>query len=161
MGLRQFGHHILAFQEQANTVRACESLGIAEELGQGGTGPGRHHIKGLGRGILYPEIADDDRQSHALGGGGEEGAFLGGGFVEGHGHLAAQHFRQDQPRKAGAGAQIGQSTGLSPDQGHKLGGIPEVAVPDIVEGFGGNQVMTGIPVGQNIRIGLEMGQCFT
>src|SRR6201996_6261890 len=37
--LGQFRPHILSLQEQANTVRTCESLGVFQQQGQGGQRP--------------------------------------------------------------------------------------------------------------------------
>src|SRR3569833_1989803 len=52
MGFGQFCPFILAFEEQANAVRACEPIGISQQLGQGGQGPGGDDVEGLGRQIF-------------------------------------------------------------------------------------------------------------
>ena len=161
MGFRQFSPHILAFEEQANAVRACEPFGVFEELGQGGAGPGRDHIKGLNRGRFHPAIVDGDGQVHGLGRSFEESAFLGGGLEQGNGNPAAQHLRQDQPRKAGAGAHIRQGASFGGDEGGELGGIPEMPPPKVIQGASGDQIMQGIPFAQDPGIGLQPGQCFT
>src|SRR5580704_5796365 len=45
MGFRQFGPHILTFEEQANAVRAEKMVRIAKQFGQGGAGPRRHDVE--------------------------------------------------------------------------------------------------------------------
>ena len=160
MGFGQFLPQILPLQEQANRARACESNCIAQQPGQRGTGPAGDDVKGLGRsvfhtGVQYPDII----QLHARRRRREEGAFLGGGFVQGHGDIRP-HGRQDQPGKASAGAQISQSASSIRDQGCQLGAIPEVALPQFGQGASGHQVMAFVPVGQDVGIGLQLSQCF-
>jgi len=76
----------------------------------------------------------------------EEGALLGGGFVQSHGQVGP-HRGQDQAGKTGAGAKIGQGFGRCGDQGHQLGGIPEVPMPKIGKRALCHEIMPGIPVG--------------
>ena len=161
MGFRQFRPHILAFQEQTNAVRACEMLCIGQQLGQGGAGPGGDDIERL-RGAssirrLRIVTGSAMRSAAAV----RKAHFLAVASIEGHGDPISQHLRQDQARKAGAGAQIGQRSGFWRDEGRKLGGIPEMPPPDILQGAGGNQIMAGVPVLEQAGIGLQPGQCFT
>lgn len=160
MGFRQFRPHILSFQEQANAVRAHQRLGVGEQQGQGGQGPRRQHIERIWRQGLDPRVLDTRRQAHALGGGGQEGAFLPRGLVERNGDLGA-HRRQHQPGEPGPGTQISQSPGSGRDQGFQLGGIEEMAVPKVNQGAFGHQIVAFVPVGQQVGIGLQPGQCFT
>ena len=113
----------------------------------------------LWRQVLDPHILYGDGQGHAFCGGLQEGAFLGGGFVQGHGEVRP-HRRQHQPRKAGAGAQVGQGVGLFRDQGGKLGGIPHVPLPEVGQGASGHQIVPFAPVRQQFGIRLQLRQCF-
>ena len=160
MGLRQFRHHILSLQEQANGVRAHQRLGVGEQQGQGRQRPGRHEVEGLGGQGLYPFVLDPNPQAHPLGGGGQEGAFLPGGFMQGHGDLWP-HRREHQPGEPGPGTQIGQSPGSRRDQGPQLGGIKEMAAPKVGKGTFGHQIVALVPIGQQIGICLQPGKCFT
>ena len=69
--------------------------------------------------------------------------------------------RQHQTGEAGPGAQIGQGPGAGRDEGDKLGAVPEMPLPDIAQSAGGHQIMTGVPVRQDIGIGLQPRLCFT
>src|SRR5476651_2823 len=126
--LGQFRTHILAFQEQANTVRSHEAVGIFQQLWQGSDGPGRDHVESPGRQVFHPGVLDCDREAHPLCCGLQKSAFLGGGLKQGHGEVWP-HRRQDQPRKPGAGTQIGQVFGPRWDKGCQLSGIPEMPAP--------------------------------
>src|SRR5258707_1290592 len=79
MGFGQFMPHISPLQEQANTVRPQEAVGIFQQPGQGSAGPGGDHVEGLGRQVFHPRIFDSDGQAHSLRRSLEEGTFLGGG----------------------------------------------------------------------------------
>ena len=83
MGFGQFYRYILSFQQQANTVRSQEFLCIAQQLGKRRAGPRRHQIEGLGGSVFHADIMDGDLKLHALGCGGQEGAFLGGRLEKG------------------------------------------------------------------------------
>ena len=72
-----------------------------------------------------------------------------------------QEFRQNQARKPGPGTQIRQALGAFWNQGDQLRGIPEVPPPQILERFGGDQIVTKVPVQEQFRVALEAGQCFT
>ena len=135
-------------------------MGIVQQQGQGGERPGRHHIKGLRGHVFKPRIADLDLQAHAVGSGLQEGALLGRGFMQGDFQLRP-HRRQHQTGKAGARTQIGQGQGRFRDQGCQLGAIPQMTVPKVGQGAFGHQIVPGVPVGQQIGIGLQPGQCFT
>lgn len=160
MGFGQFSPYILSLEEQANSVRSHEAVGIFEQLGQGRAGPSRDNIKGPMGQAFHPRVFNSDVQTHALCGGTQECAFLGGGFVQGHGQLRP-HGGQHQTWKTRAGTQIGQSAGVRGDHRGKLGAIPQVPMPDIGQGAFGHKVMQGIPVGQQVGIDLQPGQCFT
>ena len=160
MGFGQFRPQILAFQEQANAVRTCESVGVGKQQGQGRQGARRHHIIGVWGQLLDAGIFDRHSQAHPGGGLFEELAFLGGGLMQGDGEVRP-HRRQHQAGKAGTGAQIGQAAGGFGDQGDQLGGIPEMPPPKVGQGASGHQIMPGIPVLQQIGIKLQPGQCFT
>lgn len=160
MGLGQFRPQILALQEETNAVRTCEPLRIGQKQGQGGQGPGCYHVMGAGGQLFDPDILDRHGQAHALGGGFEEVALLGGGLMQGDGQVRPQR-RQHQPREAGSGPQIGQGAGIFGDQGPQLGGIPEMPTPQVGQGASGHQIVPCVPVGQQIGIGLQPGQCFT
>jgi hypothetical protein len=82
MGFGQFSPHILSFEEQATAVLACERIGILQQLGQGGQGPGCHHIESLRRRIFQAGIPDRDRHAHTIGRSLKEGALLGGGLMQ-------------------------------------------------------------------------------
>ena len=160
MGFRQFRPRILSLQKQTNTVRAGERLGVGQEQGQGGQRPGRHHIEGLGRQGLDAGILDRELEAHALGGSGKEGALLSGGFMKRDGDLWP-HRCQYQAGEPGTGTQISEVPGSRWDQGLQLGGIQEMAVPEIGQGAAGHQIVVLVPGDQQIGISLEPGQCFT
>ena len=80
--------------------------GVGEEFGQGSTGAGGDDVEGVGRGVFHAGVLNGDGQFHALGGGGQKGAFLGRGLVKRDRDPAAQHFGQHQAGKAGTRAQI-------------------------------------------------------
>lgn len=65
-----------------------------------------------------------------------------------------------QPRKPGAGAQIGPADGLW-GQLIDLPGIQRVAEPEIFERRAAHQIGVGIGFGQQIAPALEPGDCFT
>src|SRR3569833_338521 len=109
MGFGQFSHYILSFKEQANAIRACERMGILQQLGQGAQSPCCHHIENLSRQFFQTGISYGDFHPHPLCGGLEEGALFGGGFVQGHSKVGPQQ-GQHQAWKAGARTQIRQST---------------------------------------------------
>lgn len=160
MGLGQFGPYILAFQEETNAVRTCEPLGVGQQQRQRRQRPGRYHIMGTRGQLFDPGVLDRDGQAHPLGRGFEEVAFLGGGLMQGYGHLRP-HRRKHQPGEPGPGTQIGQGPGALWDQRRQLSRIPEMPAPQVGQGAFGHQIMAGVPVGQQIGIGLEPGQCFT
>ena len=56
---------------------------------------------------------------------------------------------------------IGQGPGSGRYLRHQLGGVPEMAVPKVGQGTFRYQVVPSVPVGQEIGIGFELGQCFT
>ena len=161
MGFGQFDRYILSLQEQANTVRPQEILCIAQQLRQGRAGPRRHQIEGLRWRVFHPLIADLDGNLHPLGGGLQKGTLLGRGLEKSDRQPVAQKRRQDQARKACAAAHVSQGLSVIWNKGGKLGRIPDMASPDIGQGRSGNQIVTGIPIGQQINLGLEPGQCFT
>ena len=118
MGFRQFGPHILTLQEQANAVRACEMLCVAQQLRQGGAGPGGYDIERLFRRVFHAPVFDCNGQRQAVRGGRQKGAFFRGGLMQRDPNPIAQQFRQHQARKSRSGAQIGQACGC---WGHKWG----------------------------------------
>ena len=160
MGLGQFGPYILALQEETNTIRTCEPLGIGKQEGQGRQGPGRHHIIRIGGQLFDPGILNGRGETHARRRGLQELAFLGGGFMQGDRKVGA-HRRQNQSRETRPGAEIRQGTGACRDVRRKLGAIPEMPPPEIGQGAIGHQVMPGVPIGQEAGISLQPGQCFT
>jgi hypothetical protein len=85
MGFGQFSPNILPLQEQANAVRVCERIGILQQLGQGGQSPRGHHIESPGRQVFQTGIPDRGFCAGAVRDGLEKSAFLGRGFVQGHG----------------------------------------------------------------------------
>ena len=161
MGFGQFDRYILSFQEQTNTVRSHEILCIAQQLRQRRAGPGGYHVKGLGRCVFHALIAYLHRKLHPLGSSLQKSAFLGRGLKKGDRQPLAQKLCQNQARKACTAAQIGQGMGFGWDKGGKLGAVPGMPPPDFAQGRSGNQIMPGIPVGQQVHMGLEPGQCFT
>ena len=68
---------------------------------------------------------------------------------------------QDQPRKAGATAQVDESLGARRDQGPKLGRIQKMAAPDVVERFRADEIDRLLPFDDECGIGLEALECFT
>ena len=160
MGLGQFRPHILSLQEQANTVRAGARPGIIQKPGKGGQRPGRHHVIGLVGQIFDPRVFNGDRQGHALGRGAQECGLLADALMQGDGDILAQG-GQHQAGKAGARAQIRQGFCLRRDKGGQLGAVPHVPPPQLGQGAGRHQVMAGIPVGQDVGIGLQPRQCLS
>ena len=97
----------------------------------------------------------------AGGGSAQELAFLAGSLEKAHRNLAFEYRGQHQPREPGAGTEIRQCTGSFRHQGNKLCAIPEMPLPQLFDGLAGHQIVPGIPVGQDIGISLQPGQCFT
>lgn len=162
MGFGQFLPQILPLQEQANRARACESNCIAQQPGQRGTGPAGDDVKGLGRGVFhtgvqYPDII----QLHARRRRREEGAFLGGGFEQGHLEPVPQHRRQDKAGKPGARSKIDQRPGGFRDKRGQLGAVQKVAAPEIGHAGTGHQIVAAVPVRQQVGIRFQAGKCFT
>lgn len=161
MGLRQFGPHILTLEKQANAVPAYEILRIAQELRQGRAGAGGHHIEGVGGPFFHPLVHDHDLQLHDFGSRCQKSAFLGGRIMQGHTDPVPQQFRQYQARKPSPGTQIRQSLGIFRNQGCQLRGIPEMPPPQIFQRLWGNQIVTGVPIEQEIGVPRQAPQRFT
>lgn len=136
-------------------------LCIPQELGQGGAGPGGDDIEGLEGHFFHALVFDCDWQTHPLGRSAQKSAFLGGGLEEGDRNPVPEQFGQNQPWKPCSRTQIHQSLGRDGNQGGQLGGIPEMAAPKIVQGPFGNQIVTAVPIPQQVRVIFQPFQCFT
>ena len=51
--------------------------------------------------------------------------------------------------------------GIRRQQGGELGAIPEMALPEIGQGAFGHQIVPGVPIDQQVGIGLQPCRCFT
>jgi len=101
MGIGQFSPHILSLQKKTNTVRACERIGILQQLGQGSQSPRCDDIENLWRQIFQTGIADRHPRADAFCRGLEKGALLGRGLMKGDCQIGPKH-GQDKGRKAGS-----------------------------------------------------------
>ena len=68
---------------------------------------------------------------------------------------------QDEPGESRAAAQIDQARGFRRDESGKLGRVPDMAAPDIVQRARGDQVVSRVPFAEQADIGLQPRQCFT
>lgn len=161
MGFGQFFPQILTLQEQAKRARTCESMRQPQQPGQGGAGPRGNHVKAFGGRFLHPGLNHPDTKPHRRRRRVQERAFLACGLEQGDGKLIRQHRRQHQTGKPRPRAQIGQCAGTFRDMAGKLGTVPHMAPPKLVQTGPGHQIVAAVPVGQQRGIGLQPGQCFT
>jgi hypothetical protein len=69
--------------------------------------------------------------------------------------------REDEAGKTGAASEIDKDAGCRGDQRHKLCRIDEVAIPQIVERPGADQIDRALPFPQQIRVNVQTFACFT
>ena len=135
-GLGQFRPHILAFQEQADRLRAGEMLCIGQQLVERRAGAGGDDIKGQRLDIFHAGVANFWVQPKFSGHFRQKGAFFGRRFEQRDLCPAPQELRQDKSRKAGAAAKIGKGLGALRNKPYELSAIPDMPPPDIGEGAG-------------------------
>lgn len=131
-----------------------------QKPGQGGTGPRRDDIESAGRGAFHPGIDHLHPHAHPRRRCVKKGAFLGPCLEQGDGNSGLQ-CRQHQAGKARARPQIGQGGGAIRQMAGKLGAIPHMAAPQVIQTGAGDKIMAAVPVTQNVRIGFQARQCFT
>ncbi len=136
-------------------------LCIAEKPVQRGAGASSHDVEYLARGSFHTAVFDTHAEVQPVADGPEESAFLGDRFEQGDLHPAAQQLGQDEPRKAGAAAQIGQRGSVVSDVGTKLGAIPDMAPPDVGQRPDRHKIVAGVPVSKHCHEGFQPRQCFT
>ncbi len=136
-------------------------LCIGKKPGQGRTSPRGHDIEYFRLCVLDPHLSNGNRKIQMPGGFFQESALLGGRFEERDGNSAAQQFGQDEAGKSRAAAQIRQRARSRRDETTELGGIPEMAIPNVVQRVRRNQAVACIPVGEQLRVGLKTRECFT
>ena len=162
-GLRQFSLNILSLEEEPDGVGRPESLCISEELGEGSACPRRHHIEGLGGRVLDADISDFDFELETRRDLRQEAAFLRRRLEQDSSEPrpAAQEFRQHETGKAGAGAEIGQGSGVLGNEGKKLGRIKKVPAPEVFQGRVRHQIVDRVPMAQQVGIEDQPSKCFT
>ena len=69
--------------------------------------------------------------------------------------------RQNQPRKAGAAADVSERRHGRGQEGDKLGGIQHMATPEIGQAVRANEVDLVLPLYEKVRIVPKSRQCFT
>ncbi len=161
-GFGQFDPYILTLEKQADAVRADEMLCIAKQLGQGRAGARRHHVERLRRDFLDPDILD------ARPGGPCARRRPPETRISSRSPRTSDTSTRSRSKTAstrpGNPAPLPRSAkvpGIGGIKGRKLGAIPDMPVPDIVQGPGGYQIVAGVPVRQQTDIALQPPQCFT
>lgn len=134
-------------------------MGITQQFGQRGTGPRGDDSETLGRGFLHPGVDQAHLKTHRRRRRAQKGAFLGRGLEQGN-FQVRPHRRQHQAGKSRAGTQITQIGRFLGDMAGKLGAVPHMAAPQIVQAGAGHQIVTAVPVGQKTGIDLQPLQCF-
>lgn len=156
--------HRLALGKQGNTVAATMLRSEFQEGFERGEGPGGEDV-GLERGHgLDPVGSDNGRKAHGPGGLDEKGAFPGVAFHQddakvggGFGGEGGDH----QAGKAGAAAEIRPETGNRGMQAPELGGIGDVAGPEICFRGAPDEVDAGVSAKKEGGESFQPVLCFT
>jgi len=136
-------------------------LCIGQKLVQRRAGPGRDHVEALRRHLFHAGIADDRIQAQAVADRFKKLALLCGCLEKRDLDFAAQQFRKHESGKARTAAQIGQCLRIRGHIADQLGAVPDMAVPDVRQRSGGNEIVAGIPVLEQTDISLQPRERFT
>ena len=155
----QFLLNPFAFQKQTDAARSEERLGKAKQPLERRTGARGHNVNRMRRHCL-----DAARAKHHGGLGNacrfaQEGAFSRIGFDQldpGHAENC-----QDEPRQAGATAEIDHAARSVGNEFPKLRRIEDVPPPQFGDRGAPNLVDARRPPGQQLSLGFEPCQCFT
>jgi hypothetical protein len=110
------------------------------------TGACGHDIENLALRLFDTAVSDLDGDSRPMGDFLEKAALLSDGLVEDYPRLTGQKYGQDEPWKAGSAAKINEASRIGTEQRKELGGVPDVALPDLGQRFGRDQIHPRVPV---------------
>src|SRR5271155_400189 len=146
IGVGQFSPYRLALEEQALGILSLKRGCIGKQLIERCTGACGHDVERLRLRVFDPAVPDLGGDPRPMDDFLKKTALLGDGLIEDRADFTFRKDSQNDAWKAGATTEIDEIFHVRSEKRKKLGRIPNMPLPDVGEGFRGDEIHPRVPI---------------